>query len=394
MKIISVNSGSSSVKMQVFEMPSEKLLIKIGFEKVGFKDSFAVIKTNNEKEKILLSDYYTHSMCISKTMEILKNKKIISSIDDISGVAHRVVMGADKFETSVIINESVEKTIKSLFDMAPLHNPANYSGIQAFKESKKDIKQVASFDTAYHQTMPLENYVFPISYEYYEKHKIRRFGAHGISVNFVTKEYAKIKNKKMEDVNIIVCHIGAGASITSIVNGKSFDTSMGLTPLGGIMMGTRSGDIDPSVILELMKINDFDVEKVSEILNKKSGLLGVSELSNDMRDILANKEINAKAKLAYQIFINRIVEIVASYAIKYKKLDGIVLCAGVGENESEIQKELSKYFNNLGILSHNSKQERVNGVEFLSTHNSPIDLLVIETNEELMMARDAYNLLK
>lgn len=302
-------------------------------------------------------------------------------------------MGADIFNESVLINDYVEEKIQELYNLAPLHNPANYEGIVSFKNLNSKIKQVACFDTSFHQTMPLVNQRFTINKKYSLEHKIQRYGAHGTSVKYVINEYAKKMNKNIEQLNVIVAHIGNGSSVTSVMNGKSFDTSMGYSPLGGVMMGTRSGDLDPSCVLKLVEIHNGDVNLVNDILNKQSGLLGVSNFSNDMRDIIKNKDALEDSYLAYEMFVKRIIDYIGMYAIKYEKLDAVIFCAGIGENELHFHDSLKPYLKNIGIEMAQQKEVR-NSLQFLSTKESKIDYVIIETNEELMIAKDTYEILQ
>lgn len=394
MKIMSINSGSSSVKVQLFEMPQETLIAKFSFEKIGFENSFGTVFYNNLKFDLKLDKFTQHQTCIKEVLNFCLEHKIIKDIYQIDGVGHRVVMGASYFNKSILINQEVEEKIKSLFSLAPLHNPANYNGIISFKKLIKNLKQVACFDTAYHTTLPPKNRVYPINLDYKNKHLIQKYGAHGISVNYVVNKYAQIKNKKVENLNVIVAHIGSGASISAIKNGKTLDTSMGYSPLGGIVMGTRSGDLDPSVVLKLVEIHNGDYKKVLDILNKESGVLGISGLWNDMRDIEDNYQINENAKLAFDIFCQKIVNFIGMYAINFDSLDAIILCAGVGEKSPMMQNTLKPYLKNIGVdVLEKNKSEIRNNFTYLSKKESKIDYLVIPTNEELMIAQDTYKIL-
>lgn len=389
MKVISLNSGSSSVKIKLFIMPSEEVIMDASYERVGFDNSFVTYKFNGKKQTIEFERNLSHKQCIKRFFNFLINEEIIENYDDIKCVGHRVVMGADYFPSSVIINSDVESKIESLYDLAPLHNPHNHEGIKAIKEISNNIIQVACFDTAFHQSMSDLDRVFPIDFKYF-KQGIKRYGAHGISVNYIVNEYANFKNISTSDVNVIVCHLGSGSSITSVENGKSVDTSMGYSPLGGIMMGTRSGDLDPSVVLKLLEI-EGDVNKVNNILNKNSGLLGVSEISNDLRDILSTKENNKQAKLAYDLFIKRVAEKIGSYAIKQENLDAIILTAGIGENSFDVQHDLQKYLKNIGFVPGQTKVNKA--WSQFSDDNSKLSFYAKTTNEELMIARDCLQLI-
>lgn len=395
MKIMSLNSGSSSVKIQLFEMPSETVIAKFSFEKIGFIGSFGTIKYNQQTFKVELEDNSSHDVCIKKAIEFCLEKNIIKNILEIKGVGHRVVMGADLFAKSELINQDVEEKIIELFELAPLHNPANYAGIKAFKSLMPGCAQVACFDTSFHANMPKENVYFPIKQKYANEYNIKRYGAHGTSCKFVVQEYAKICNKPLNEVNVIVAHIGSGASITSVKNGVSYDTSMGYSPLGGIAMGTRSGDLDPSCVIKMIEVHNGDYQKVLNILNKESGLLGVSGISNDMRDIQECYNSNESAKLAFDILCKRIIDFIGSYAIKFAKLDAVILTAGIGEQSQMLQQALKNDLQNIGVdVIKDDICDIRNGVKYFSTSSSKVDYLTIPTNEELMIARDTFELIK
>lgn len=391
MKIISLNSGSSSVKIKLYDMTNELVLASASYERVGFDNSFAKVSVKSISQEILFNKCYTHENCIFHFFEYIKEENVINDIYDISCVGHRVVMGADYFSKSVVIDNDVEKKIFKLYDLAPLHNPHNHHGIKAIKKLAPDMLQTATFDTAFHQSIPVKNQIFPIDYKYYEM-GIKRYGAHGISVDFIVEEYAKMMNKEKSDVNIIVAHLGNGSSITSIKDGKSTDTSMGYSPLGGIVMGTRSGDLDPSVVLKLLEL-EGDIKHVNDILNKNSGLKGISGISNDLRDILRLRDTNERAKLAYDIFIKRVVEKIGSYAIKNHKLEAVILTAGIGENSFDIHHDIQKYLGNIGF-ENDDVVELENGWTRFSATNSKLGFYCKNTDEELKIARSAKNIIE
>ena len=330
MKILCVNAGSSSLKFQVYEMPEEKVLINGYIEKIGAQDSFWTVKVNGEKIK--KSKYLqNHTEAAKVLIEELLENKVVESLDEIKGVGHRTVHGAEKYSDSVLITDEVINDLKEFSKFAPLHNPANIAGIEAMKEAISNVPMVAVFDTAFHQTMPKESYIYPVPMEWYEKYGVRKYGFHGTSHKYITTQMKKQLNK--EDVNLIVCHIGSGSSIACVKEGKCFDTTMGLTPLDGLMMGTRCGSIDPSIIEYICKETNMELSEIMNNLNKKSGFLGVCGEA-DCRDVEnLIKEDNENAKLAYEMYADRVAKYVAEYYLKLEgKVDAIVFTAGIGEN--------------------------------------------------------------
>ena len=390
MKILAVNAGSSSLKFQMYEMPEEKVLISGVFERIGIDNSFYTIKLNGEKirKDVELSN---HSVAVGfLTKELLENN-IVDSLDEIKGVGHRVVQGADKFDRTVIVDENVEKMISDLSCLAPLHNPAALVGIKAFKEFMPNATHTAVFDTAFHQTMPEVAYMYALPYEWYKDYSVRKYGAHGTSHKYVSLRAREILGK--DDSKIIVCHLGNGGSISAVVNGKCIDTSMGFTPNAGVIMGTRCGDIDASIIPYIMNVTGMNANDIDTAINKKSGLLGISGISSDSRDIEINAENgNKRCILAQEMFSRRVVEYIAKYYVLMGSADAICFTAGIGENSISTRKSIIDKLGVLGIkLDENANNIR--GEEkLITTSDSKIPCYVIPTNEEVMIARDTYNL--
>lgn len=394
MKLLSVNAGSSTLKFRLYEMPEEKILTKGSFERIGSPDSEYTIRVGDEKihKMVELND---HNDAVKILLEELVSNGIVKSLDEIEAVGHRIVHGGNKYSKSGVIDERVLKEIKSISDLAPLHNPAALSGVEAFKQAIPNAKMVACFDTAFHQTMREANYLYPVPYEWYVKYDVRKYGFHGLSHKFITEKMTSILGKKP---NLIICHIGNGASISAIKEGLCIDTSMGFTPNAGIMMGTRSGDIDYSIISYIMKKEERNLEWVDNKLNKASGLEGVAGM-NDLRDIdrayLANEQ---KVVLAIDMYTERIVDYVAKYFVKLGgKVDAICFTAGGGENDDIIRKEVVNKLYPLGVTLDEAKNKETivrKGVEgIISTKKSTIPVYVLATDEELMIARDTYNLI-
>lgn len=393
MKLLSVNAGSSTLKFRLYEMPEEKILTKGSFERICSDEAEYTIRVGEEKihKFVELED---HNDAVRILLEELVANKIVKSLDEIEAVGHRIVHGGNKYSKSVEINDRVLKEIKSISDLAPLHNPAALSGVEAFKAAIPNAKMVACFDTAFHQTMNEATYLYAVPYEWYIKYDVRKYGFHGLSHKFITEKMASILNKKP---NLIICHIGNGASISAIKEGSCIDTSMGFTPNAGIMMGTRSGDIDYSIISYIMKKEERNLEWVDNKLNKASGLEGVAGM-NDLRDIdrayLANEQ---KVVLAIEMYTQRIVDHIAKYYVKLGgKVDAICFTAGGGENDDIIRKEVVNKLYPLGVtLDEDKNKETIvrKGVEgIISTKESTIPVYVLATDEELMIARDTYDL--
>jgi acetate kinase len=391
-KIIAINAGSSSLKFQLFEMPSEKVLTKGLVERIGFEDAVFNITVNGEKQKEVTS-IPDHAVAVKLLLDKLINLGIISSFDEIDGIGHRVVHGGEKFSDSALITDETLKTIEELSELAPLHNPANIVGIKAFKEVLPNVPAVAVFDTAFHQTMPEQSFLYSLPYEYYEKFGIRKYGFHGTSHKYVTQRAAELLGRPIEQLRLISCHLGNGASIAAVEGGKSIDTSMGFTPLAGVAMGTRSGNIDPALIPYIMEKTGKTAEEVVEILNKKSGMLGISGFSSDLRDIeQAAEEGNERAELALEVFASRIHKYIGSYAARMCGVDAIIFTAGIGENSDVVRAKVLRGLEFMGVY-WDPALNKVRGEEaFISYPHSPVKVLVIPTNEEVMIARDVVRL--
>lgn len=392
MKILSVNAGSSSLKFTLFEMPEEKEIISGVFERIGEETSLYSIKMNGEKIKkdCVLKN---HEEAVKILTEELINYNVIKNLHEIGGVGHRVVHGGDKYADSVIITEDVTNTIRNLFHLAPLHNPSNLMGIEAFQEFIPDAKEVAVFDTGFHQTMPKENYMYAAPYEWYEKYGVRRYAYHGISHQYITEYMQNYLGKK--DVNLITCHLGGGCSMYSIKDGKCFDTSMSFSTNSGLIMGTRSGDIDAFIVPYVMKESGMTMEEVLDSLNKKGGLLGVSGISNDSRDIEEGVESgNERCILAQELFTNRIVGYIGKLAIFMDKIDAICFTGGIGENSSMTRKDIINKLSKLGIVLDEEANNTRGKFTLITKAESKIPCYIVPTNEELMIAKDTYNLVK
>ncbi len=392
MKILAVNAGSSSLKFQMYEMPEEKVLISGVFERIGIENSFYTIKINGEKivKEAVLTD---HKQAVKILVDELFENKIINSLDEIKGIGHRIVQGADQFNQSVIIDDQVIQTIQDLSPLAPLHNPAAVTGIKAFKEIVSHAQAVAVFDTSFHQTMELKTYLYALPYEWYTKYKVRKYGAHGTSHKYVANRLSEILNKK--DCKVIVCHIGNGGSITAVKNGKCVDTSMGFTPNAGIIMGTRCGDIDVSIIPYMIKQTGINYQDIDNVINKQSGLLGISGVSSDSRDIEAGiQEGNERCILAQQMFIQKIVDYIAKYYVLLEGVDAIAFTAGIGENSVNVRKGVVDKLKVLGIKLDEEKNNVRGKEQLITTSDSSIPVYIIPTDEEVMIARDTYNLIE
>jgi acetate kinase len=391
MKIMSVNCGSSSLKFSIFEMENKELIASGYFEKVTIPGSFYNIKFNGEKfhEDI---DMMNHTEAVEIMLDRIVKLGIVKDLSEIEAVGHRVVHGGDKYNKSVIITDEVIDDIVKFSDLAPLHNPANLLGIKAIKEALPDVVNVAVFDTAFHQTMEPEEYIYPVPYNWYEELMIRKYGFHGTSHCFVSKQIERIQGTK--DYKAIICHLGSGGSLSAIRNGESIDTSMGFTPLPGIMMGTRSGDIDPSIISYVANKENLSVDEVVNVLNKQSGFLGVSGKSSDFRDVWAGvEEGDARCKLAVDKYVKTVVDYIAMYYVELGGVDVIAFTAGLGENAIPVRKMICERLECLGVKldeeANNTRGEEIK----ISAKGSKIDVYVIPTNEELMIAEDTYNLI-
>ena len=390
MKILAVNAGSSSLKFQMYEMPEEKVLISGVFERIGIDNSFYTIKLNGEKIRKEV-DLSNHSVAVGfLTKELLENN-IVESLEEIKGVGHRIVQGADKFDKTVVVDDMVEGIIGDLSALAPLHNPAALVGIKAFKEFMPNAVHTAVFDTAFHQTMPEEAYMYALPYEWYTKYSVRKYGAHGTSHKYVSQRVNEILGRT--DTKVIVCHLGNGGSISAVLNGKCIDTSMGFTPNAGVIMGSRCGDIDASILPYVMNITGMTPSEMDTAINKKSGLLGVSGVSSDARDVEqeANNG-NKRCILAEKMYNRRVIEYIAKYYVLLGGADAICFTAGLGENAINTRKEIMEGLRVLGVKI-DEEANNVRGVERLITaKDSSIPCYLIPTNEEVMIARDTYNL--
>ena len=394
-KTIAINAGSSSLKWQLYQMPEEKVLAKGLIERIGLKDSVSTVKFDGRSEKQVL-DIENHTLAVKILLDDLIRFNIIKTYDEITGVGHRVVAGGEYFKESTVVEGDVLEKIEELGLLAPLHNPANAAGIRAFKELLPDITSVAVFDTSFHTTMPEKAYRYPLPTKYYTENKVRKYGAHGTSHQYVAQEAAKVLGRPLEELKLITCHIGNGASITAVKGGQSIDTSMGFTPLAGVMMGTRTGDIDPAIIPYLMEhTEDFKTpEDISRILNRESGLQAVSGLSSDMRDVQNGvKEGNHDAILAFEMYVDRIQKYIGQYLAVLNGADAIIFTAGVGENATLVRE---KVINGISWFGCDVDPEKnVFGVTGdISTDAAKIRVLVIPTDEELVIARDVERLKK
>lgn len=391
MIILSINAGSSSLKFTGFEMPSEKVLISGVFERIGIDGSFYTIKVNGEKIKKEVP-LKNHEEAVKILTEELINYNIVKDLSEIKGVGHRVVHGGDKYADSTIIDENVTNTIRELFHLAPLHNPANLMGIEAFQEFIPDATAVAVFDTGFPQTMPEENYLYAVPYEWYEKYGVRRYAFHGISHQYITEYMQNYLGKK--EVNLITCHLGNGSTVYSIKDGKCFDTSLSFSTNSGLIMGTRSGDIDPYVIPYIMKESGMTMEEVLNDLNKKSGLLGVSGVSSDSRDIEDGiKEGNKRCELAQKLFVNRIVGYIAKLWCPLNGCDAICFAGGIGENSIMTRKQIMEGLASLGVEVDETANDVRGEFRLITKEGSKIPCYIVPTDEEVMIARDTYKLI-
>ena len=390
MKVLAVNAGSSSLKFQMYEMPEEKVLISGVFERIGIENSFYTIKLNGEKIRKDV-ELANHSVAVGfLTKELLENN-IVDSLEEIKGVGHRIVQGADKFDRTVIINGMVEDAIDELSALAPLHNPAALVGIKAFKEFMPNAVHTAVFDTAFHQTMPEEAFMYALPYEWYTEYGVRKYGMHGTSHKYVSRRINEILGR--EDTKIIVCHLGNGGSVSAVLNGKCIDTSMGFTPNAGVIMGSRCGDTDISILPYVMNITKMSAKEMDTVINKKSGLFGISGVSSDARDVEDGaKDGNKRCLLALKMYNRRVIEYIAKYYVLLGGCDAICFTAGIGENAIGTREEIMKGLEVLGVKV-DEERNNVRGCEALLTKDSSkIPCYLIPTNEEVMIARDTYNL--
>lgn len=395
MNVLVINCGSSSLKFQLINAETEKVLAKGLCERIGIDGRLTYQPAGGEKEKSDLA-MPTHTEAIQFVIDALTNEKtgVVKSLDEIGAVGHRLVHGGEKFASSVVITDEVKKAVEECNDLAPLHNPANLIGVAACEKLMPGTPMVAVFDTAFHQTMPEKAYMYGLPYEYYEKYKVRRYGFHGTSHSFVSKRAAEVMGKSYDEVKTIVCHLGNGSSVSAVLNGKCVDTSMGLTPLEGLVMGTRSGDIDPAIMEFIAKKENLDIEGVMEVLNKKSGVFGISGgLSSDFRDLTdAMNAGDKKAKIAMDVFSYRVAKYIGSYAAAMNGVDDIVFTAGIGENDDIIRSRIIEHFDYLDTTL-DQKANKMHGEErIISTPESKVKVICIPTNEELAICRDTVEI--
>ncbi len=397
MKILVLNCGSSSIKYALYDMDSKSIMTSGGAERVGLDGAFVKVKLANGEKKTIMHDIPEHTEGVKFIFSLLTDHEIgvIKDLKEIDAVGHRMVHGGEKFNKSVLLTDEVLKTFEECSDLAPLHNPANLKGVRAVQELMPGLPQVGVFDTAFHQTMPKEAYMYAIPYELYEKYGVRRYGFHGTSHRYVSQRVCEYLGVKAEGKKIITCHIGNGGSIAAVKDGKCVDTSMGLTPLEGLMMGTRSGDIDGGAVTFIEKKLGLDADGMSNLLNKKSGLLGVSGISSDMREIFqANQDGNERAKLAFDMYCYRVRKYVGSYAAAMNGCDIIVFTAGVGENQADMRESVCNGLSFMGVEIDVEKNKTIHGEEaVISTPNSKVTVVVVPTDEELMIASDTLALL-
>ena len=397
MKILVVNCGSSSLKYQLINMEDESVLAKGNFERIGEQEAFLTHKVNGNAY-VIKKPVMNHTEALEVILEQFMNSeyKVIDSLKEIDAVGHRIVHGGELFDKSVLVDEDVIAKIDKCAALAPLHNPAAILGIRACQKEMPGVPMVTVFDTAFHQTMPAENYIYPIPYEFYEKYRIRKYGAHGTSHQFVSKIAADLEGKPIENLKIVTCHLGQGASITAIDGGKSIDTSMGLSPLGGIPMVTRSGDLDPSIVTDIMEREGLTPKETNALLNKKSGLYGITGLDPDFRQIeLASYEPDKpKAHMAIEIFTKSIAQFIAKYAVSMGGLDVIVFTGGIGENQINIRKKICENIEWMGVKldldANNVRSEETK----ISSKDSKIDVFIIPTDEEMAIARDTKTIIE
>ena len=398
MNILVINCGSSSLKFQLINAESEEVLAKGLCERIGIDGRLTYQPEGGEKEKSEKA-MPTHTEAIQFVIEALTNPEtgVVNSLDEIGAVGHRMVHGGEKFASSVVITDEVKKAVEECNDLAPLHNPANLIGVEACEKLMPGTPMVAVFDTAFHQTMPEKAYMYGLPYEYYEKYKVRRYGFHGTSHSYVSKKAAEVMGKAYDEVKTIVCHLGNGASVSAVLNGKSVDTSMGLTPLEGLVMGTRSGDIDPAIMEFIAQKENLDIEGIMNVLNKKSGVFGLSgEISSDFRDLTgAMAEGDKKAKIALEVFAYRVAKYIGAYAAAMNGVDDIVFTAGIGENVSYVREQVCSYLGYLGVELDPDANEKFRGEQGeITKPGCKVRVFVIPTNEELAIARETLALVK
>ncbi len=397
MKILVLNCGSSSIKYALYNMDDRSVMTSGGAERVGLDNAFVKVKLANGDKKQIMHDIPEHTEGVKFIFSLLTDPEIgvIKDLKEIDAVGHRMVHGGEKFNKSVVLTDEVLKVFEECSDLAPLHNPANLNGVNAVSELMPGLPQVGVFDTAFHQTMPAKAYMYAIPYELYDKYAIRRYGFHGTSHRYVSKRVCEFLGVKPEEKRVITCHIGNGGSVAAVENGKCIDTTMGLTPLEGVMMGTRSGDIDGGAVSFIQKKLGLDADGISNLLNKKSGLFGITGISSDMREIdAAAKNGDEKARLALDMYFYRIKKYVGAYAAAMGGTDIIVFTAGVGENQANMREEVCRDMEWMGVKLDNEKNATVHGEETItSAPDSKVTVVVVPTDEELMIATDTMELL-
>ncbi|WP_020616631.1 acetate kinase [Paenibacillus daejeonensis] len=398
MKVLVINAGSSSLKYQLYNMQNETVLASGSVERIGMDSSIVTQEVPGRDETRDVSEILDHVTAIKRVVDMLTHAEhgVLERIEEIEAVGHRVVHGGEVFKQSVLVTDEVKLEIRRLFDLAPLHNPAHMMGITAVESNLPGVPQVVVFDTAFHQSMPKESYLYPIPTVLYRRHKIRRYGFHGTSHHYVSDQAAAFLEQPLESLKMVTCHIGNGASCTAIKDGKSFDTSMGLTPLEGLMMGTRSGDLDPAIVPFTMNKEELLLSEVNSMLNKHSGLMAVSGISSDMREIVEAMEDGDKnAKLAFDMYTYRLRKYIGAYAAAMNGLDVLVFTAGVGENSTHVRAAACEGLTFLGLeLDHERNAVRSRQTRRISTDNSRITVLVVPTNEELLIARDTFSIVQ
>lgn len=395
MNILVINCGSSSLKYQLIDMEEKKVLAKGLAERIGIEGGRVKYEAAGKDEIVIEEKLADHKAALKIVLDSLQHPEYgaVKSLDEIDAVGHRVVHGGESFAHSVIIDEKVMKAINDNVEIAPLHNPPNIIGIEACKEIMGDVPMVAVFDTAFHQSIPALNYIYALPYEYYEKYKVRRYGFHGTSHQYITERAAEMLGKNLDDVNLITCHLGNGSSISAVVGGKCYDTTMGFTPLEGLAMGTRTGDMDPAIVPFIMDKENLSTEEMSNVMNKKSGVLGISGVSSDFRDLEeAAEKGNDRAQLALDIFENRVRKYIGAYLTEMDHCDGIIFTAGVGENSITTRERVVGGLTSLGVKIDTGKNNMRGKEAVISTDDSSIPVLVIPTNEELKIAMETAKL--
>ncbi|MCP8851065.1 acetate/propionate family kinase [Latilactobacillus sakei] len=391
-KILAINAGSSTLKWKLFVMPEEKVIAKGMVDRLGLSDSVFTVKYGDGQKYEITKDIETQDVAVDLLLKKLIEFKIIAEYSEISGIGHRVVAGGEDFKTSALITEASLKRIEELAEYAPLHNPAEAGVIRAFRNILPNVPQVAVFDTSFHTTMPEENYLYSLPLDYYRKYGARKYGAHGTSHRYVSHRAAEMLGKPLEDLKMITMHLGSGVSMTAIKDGKSLDTSMGFTPLAGVTMSTRSGDIDASLVAFLMKKLDIkDPEEMIDILNKKSGIYGISGLSPDMRDLEKTREERPESQLAIDIFVNRLIKYVGSYVAIMGGLDVLVITAGMGEGDILMRQRIGDRLSYFGVEVDPERNNVMAQERIISTDDSKVKVLLVPTNEEVMIARDVMS---